>query len=63
MAANGYHCEVVGSLLRPDWLKDAMERDETGDIDKQELKDLQDKASRENIALQEETRDRGDHRR
>jgi 5-methyltetrahydropteroyltriglutamate--homocysteine methyltransferase len=54
MAANGYHCEVVGSLLRPDWLKDAMERDENGGIDGQELKDLQDRASRENIALQEE---------
>jgi 5-methyltetrahydropteroyltriglutamate--homocysteine methyltransferase len=54
MAANGYHCEVVGSLLRPDWLKEAMERDERGEIDKQELKDLQDRASRENIALQEE---------
>jgi 5-methyltetrahydropteroyltriglutamate--homocysteine methyltransferase len=54
MSANGYHCEVVGSLLRPDWLKDAMDRDEQGDIDKQELTQLQERASKENIALQEE---------
>jgi methionine synthase II (cobalamin-independent) len=54
MAANGYHCEVVGSLLRPDWLKDAMERDERGEIEEAELTELQDRASRENIALQTE---------
>lgn len=54
MSTIGYHCEVVGSLLRPDYLKDAMERDERGEIDKGELTELQDQASRENIALQEE---------
>jgi methionine synthase II (cobalamin-independent) len=54
MSAHGYHCEVVGSLLRPDWLKDAMERDERGEIDKAELTELQEKAGRENIALQTE---------
>ena len=54
MSAIGYHCEVVGSLLRPDYLKEAMERDERGEIDKEELNELQDRAATENIALQEE---------
>jgi methionine synthase II (cobalamin-independent) len=54
MSSNGYHCEIVGSLLRPDWLKEAMERDEAGEIDKAELTELQERASRENLALQEE---------
>src|SRR2546423_12890838 len=54
MPANGYHCEVVGSLLRPEELKEAMERDERGEIGKQELTELQDRGARESIALQEE---------
>jgi methionine synthase II (cobalamin-independent) len=53
MSSNGYHCEVVGSLLRQGYLKDAMEKDEKGEIDKAELNDLQEKAGKENIALQE----------
>jgi 5-methyltetrahydropteroyltriglutamate--homocysteine methyltransferase len=48
---NGYHCEVVGSLLRQDYLKEAMSDDA---IDPAELEALQEKAGRENIALQEE---------
>ena len=51
MSSNGYHCEVVGSLLRQDELKAAMEKD---DIDPQELNEIQEKAGKENIALQEE---------
>jgi len=54
MSANGYHCEVVGSLLRHDDLKQAMERDERGEIDQDELNDLQEKEGKQNIALQEE---------
>ena len=54
MASNGYHCEVVGSLLRHDELKQAMERDERGEIDAAELKALQDQEGKDNIALQEE---------
>jgi 5-methyltetrahydropteroyltriglutamate--homocysteine methyltransferase len=54
MSSNGYHCEVVGSLLRQDYLKDAMEREGRGEIDADELNELQEKAGRENIALQEE---------
>jgi 5-methyltetrahydropteroyltriglutamate--homocysteine methyltransferase len=53
MSSNGYHCEVVGSLLRQDYLKEAMEKDERGEIEAQELNELQEKAGKENIALQE----------
>jgi 5-methyltetrahydropteroyltriglutamate--homocysteine methyltransferase len=51
MSSNGYHCEIVGSLLRQPYLKEAMEKD---DIDPEELNALQEKAGRENIALQEQ---------
>jgi len=34
MSSDGYHCEVVGSLLRQEYLKDAMARDERGEIDR-----------------------------
>src|SRR3954454_25021364 len=54
MPSNGYHCEVVGSLLRHDELKEAMARDERGEIDKSELEALQEKEGKGNIALQEE---------
>lgn len=54
MQASGYHCEIVGSLLRQDYLKEAMERDERGQISAEELNELQERAARENIALQEE---------
>jgi 5-methyltetrahydropteroyltriglutamate--homocysteine methyltransferase len=54
MSENGYHCEVVGSLLRHDELKQAMERDERGEIDTAELNQLQEEEGKRNIALQEE---------
>jgi 5-methyltetrahydropteroyltriglutamate--homocysteine methyltransferase len=54
MSSNGFHCEVVGSLLRHDELKQAMERDEKGEIDKKELEALQEKEGKDNITLQEE---------
>src|SRR6266536_2237859 len=54
MSSNGYHCEIVGSLLRHDELKDAMGRDERGEIDSEELNALQEEEGKRNIALQEE---------
>jgi 5-methyltetrahydropteroyltriglutamate--homocysteine methyltransferase len=48
-----YHCEVVGSLLRPDYLKRAMLADRRGEIAQQELEQVQERAARENIELQE----------
>jgi 5-methyltetrahydropteroyltriglutamate--homocysteine methyltransferase len=48
-----YRAEVVGSLLRPDYLKQAFERFERGEIDEQTLIEAQDRAGREAIALQE----------
>lgn len=49
-----YRAEVVGSLLRPAYVKDAFERFERGEIDHAELTAAQDRAAREAIALQEE---------
>ena len=54
MASNGYHCEIVGSLLRHDELKQAMERDERGEMDPKQLEALQEEEGVRNIALQEE---------
>jgi 5-methyltetrahydropteroyltriglutamate--homocysteine methyltransferase len=51
---NPHHSEVIGSLLRPQRLKDAMERGEAGEISEQELTAIQDEAGRRAIALQEE---------
>jgi 5-methyltetrahydropteroyltriglutamate--homocysteine methyltransferase len=48
-----YHAEVVGSLLRPDYLKHAFERADRGEISQGELREFQDKAGLEAIALQE----------
>jgi methionine synthase II (cobalamin-independent) len=45
--------EVVGSLLRPAYLKDAVARHEAGEIGESELRTVQDRAVREGIALQE----------
>jgi 5-methyltetrahydropteroyltriglutamate--homocysteine methyltransferase len=53
MSSNGFHCEVVGSLLRHDELKQAMERDEKGEIDPKQLEALQEAEGKRNIALQE----------
>jgi 5-methyltetrahydropteroyltriglutamate--homocysteine methyltransferase len=46
--------EVVGSLLRPDYLKDAVARHEAGELDDSDLEAVRDRAVRERIALQEE---------
>jgi 5-methyltetrahydropteroyltriglutamate--homocysteine methyltransferase len=54
MIANPYHAEVVGSLLRPEYLKQAFERFDRGEIGEQELTDTQDRAALAAIALQQE---------
>jgi methionine synthase II (cobalamin-independent) len=51
--ANTLRAEVVGSLLRPAYLKEAFERFERGEIDAAELAAVQDRAGLEAIALQE----------
>lgn len=48
-----YRSEVVGSLLRPDYLKDAMGRFEAGALSARELEQVRDRAVLEAIALQE----------
>ena len=48
-----YHAEVVGSLLRPDYLKDAVARFDAGAITAAELTAVEDRAVLEAIALQE----------
>jgi 5-methyltetrahydropteroyltriglutamate--homocysteine methyltransferase len=45
--------EHVGSLLRPEWLKEAFARHKAGEITDQELRATQDRAIREVIARQE----------
>lgn len=52
--SHAYHCEVVGSLLRPEYLKDAFARYERGEIGLDELTAVQDRAALDAIALQEE---------
>ena len=49
-----YRSEVVGSLLRPDYLKRAFEQSDRGEITPQELTEIQDHAGLEAIALQED---------
>ena len=48
-----YRSEVVGSLLRPDYLKDAFERFDRGAIPESELIAVQDRAGLEAIELQQ----------
>ena len=48
-----YRAEVVGSLLRPDYLKEAVEAAAGGQITPEELREAQDRAALEAIALQE----------
>src|SRR5512138_2099613 len=45
--------DVVGSLLRPDYLKSARERADEGKIGAQELRGVEERAIREAVALQE----------
>ncbi|HKD97446.1 MAG TPA: hypothetical protein VKB69_07545, partial [Micromonosporaceae bacterium] len=48
-----YRAEVVGSLLRPDYLKEAFEAHDRGEVTDDELRGVQDRAALEAIALQE----------
>jgi 5-methyltetrahydropteroyltriglutamate--homocysteine methyltransferase len=50
----GYRAEVVGSLLRPEYLKQAFEQADAGELTPDELTAVQDRAALEAIALQEE---------
>lgn len=54
MSTNGQRAEVVGSLLRPAYLKDAVARHAADELDDDELRAIQDRAVRESVALQEE---------
>jgi 5-methyltetrahydropteroyltriglutamate--homocysteine methyltransferase len=54
MSTNSQRAEVVGSLLRPAYLKDAVARYAAGELGHDELRAIQDRAVRERIALQEE---------
>jgi 5-methyltetrahydropteroyltriglutamate--homocysteine methyltransferase len=48
-----YHSDVVGSLLRPAYLKDARERHEAGELADAAFKRIEDRAVIEAVALQE----------
>jgi 5-methyltetrahydropteroyltriglutamate--homocysteine methyltransferase len=50
-----YRSDVVGSLLRPAYLKDARERHESGELADAEFKQIEDRAVDEAVALQERT--------
>ena len=52
--ATAPRAEVVGSLLRPHWLKEAFERFDRGAIDQAELTAAQDRAGLDAIRLQED---------
>ncbi|HXG18840.1 MAG TPA: cobalamin-independent methionine synthase II family protein [Methylomirabilota bacterium] len=51
--ANIYYAEVIGSLLRPQYLKDARTQWEAGQLSTREFKRVEDRAVDEMIALQE----------
>jgi 5-methyltetrahydropteroyltriglutamate--homocysteine methyltransferase len=48
-----YRSDVVGSLLRPDYLKKAREIHESGEIDDAKFKSIEDRAVDEAVAIQE----------
>ena len=48
-----YRSDVVGSLLRPQYLKEARERHESGELTDAEFKRIEDRAVDEAVALQE----------
>ncbi len=54
MAETGIHSDVVGSLLRPAYLKEARQRREAGQLSAVEFKRVEDRAVNEAIQLQEE---------
>jgi 5-methyltetrahydropteroyltriglutamate--homocysteine methyltransferase len=53
--AQVYRSDVVGSLLRPAYLKDARDRHEAGQLSEADFKRIEDRAVDEAIALQERT--------
>jgi 5-methyltetrahydropteroyltriglutamate--homocysteine methyltransferase len=53
--AQVYRSDVVGSLLRPAYLKEARDRHESGQLNEAEFKRTEDRAVDEGIALQERT--------
>ena len=61
--ATDYHAEHVGSLLRQPWLLDARARHERGELGIAGLREAEDRAAAENIALQREAGLRDLHRR
>lgn len=50
-----YRTEVIGSLLRPEEVKEAMRGAQSGEVGREELEEVQDRAILDAIALQEET--------
>ncbi len=48
----GYHAEHVGSLLRPPWLLRAREAHKKGTLTSEELREIEDRAIGEHIAMQ-----------
>ncbi|MBV8772084.1 MAG: cobalamin-independent methionine synthase II family protein [Deltaproteobacteria bacterium] len=52
--ANGYRAEVIGSLLRPEYLKQARNRWEANEISTREFKQVEDRAVDEMITLQQD---------
>jgi len=52
--ANEYRAEVIGSLLRPEYLKHARQRWEAKEISTREFKEAEDRAVDEMIALQQD---------
>ena len=53
MSEPAIHADVVGSLLRPDWLLAARQKHEAGDLSSADFKAAEDRAVDEAIALQE----------
>ena len=49
-----YRAEVIGSLLRPDYLKQAVEQHDAGQLDDDGLRRIEDRAVLEAIRLQED---------
>jgi len=55
MASNLYRAEVIGSMLRPQYLLDAQKLFKKGKLTYSELKSAEDKAVKEAVAIQERT--------
>ena len=50
-----YRSDVVGSLLRPDYLKEARKKRDSGELTHADFKKIEDRAVNEAIALQIES--------